>query len=538
MWTQIQKERAQRQRREQQAVRAQTKAQEQARRDLERARREAAKQAAATARERQRLHVEQRQAEAEQLTKDCELRVDELSTLLRSGPRRGGAPLFGDLKKEFHEPAFDARGLNTPIPEPDWAELAPSPPGLLGRFLGGATLYEDRLAGAREEYEKLRARHSQDERERRRALEELRCEHARCVQESHDAVRQHNEAVDQFQEDFGRLDPEAVARYFTLVLDHMAWPEGFPRDFRLAFRPEARELVIDYELPTQAVIPDTRSYRYVVKRDVVEPRPRPVTEIKKLYAGLLAQTALRTLQHVFAARDPEVVHQVSFNGFVRSKDPATGQPDRPYLIGVNADRSTFDELVLTELDPVVCVKQRLGARVSPHPYDHEAVRPMVDFEELLKQFSFIEGMDAAADLDDRMDLLSLNPYDFEHLVRQLFEAMGMRSWVTKAAKDDGVDAVATNEDPIFGGLCVVQAKRYSKAVGVDAVRELAGTMEDKHATKGIMVTTSWVTSGGHDHARRHGRIQIIEHDNLRYLLREHLGLDVLIGLPKKPPRRT
>jgi hypothetical protein len=33
---------------------------------------------------------------------------------------------------------------------------------------------------------------------------------------------------------------------------------------------------------------------------------------------------------------------------------------------------------------------------------------------------------------------------------------------------------AVNEDPVFGGLCI------------------------KHATKGIMVTTSWVTKDGHD----------------------------------------
>jgi hypothetical protein len=61
-----------------------------------------------------------------------------------------------------------------------------------------------------------------------------------------------------------------------------------------------------------------------------------------------------------------------------------------------------------------------------------------------------------------------------HLVRQLFEAMGMKAWVTQACRDNGVDAVATNEDPIFGGLCIIQAKQYRSAVGVEPVRALAG----------------------------------------------------------------
>jgi restriction system protein len=110
----------------------------------------------------------------------------------------------------------------------------------------------------------------------------------------------------------------------------------------------------------------------------------------------------------------------------------------------------------------------------------------------------------------RTDLIEMTPTEFEHLVRQLFEAIGMESWVTQASKDDGVDAVAVNEDPLMGKHCIIQAKRYRSAVGVEPVRALAGVMDDKHATTGILVTTSWVTKDGHDFAQRHGRIRLIE----------------------------
>ena len=56
-------------------------------------------------------------------------------------------------------------------------------------------------------------------------------------------------------------------------------------------------------------------------------------------------------------------------------------------------------------------------------------------------------------------------------------------------------------------------------------------MDDKHATTGILVTTSRVTKDGHDFAERHGRIRLIECEEIKYLCREHLGLDVLISLP-------
>jgi restriction system protein len=146
-------------------------------------------------------------------------------------------------------------------------------------------------------------------------------------------------------------------------------------------------------------------------------------------------------------------------------------------------------------------------------------------------------MDAVAGLDSRPDLLDMTPTEFEHLVRQPFEAIGMQSWVTQASKDDGVDAVAVNEDPFMGGHCIIQAKRCRSAVGVEPVRALAGVMDDKHATTGILVTTSWVSKDGHAFAQRHGRIRLIECEEIKYLCKEHLGLDVLISLPKPPPQR-
>jgi len=113
----------------------------------------------------------------------------------------------------------------------------------------------------------------------------------------------------------------------------------------------------------------------------------------------------------------------------------------------------------------------------------------------------------------------------------------MTSWKTQDSKDDGVDAVAVNEDPIVGGLCIIQAKRYSKIAGVEAVHALAGVMDDKNAGKGVLVTTSWVGKASRDFAARNGsRIEIIEGRHLKFLLKKHLGLDVLICLPKLPPR--
>ena len=337
-----------------------------------------------------------------------------------------------------------------------------------------------------------------------------------------------------FEKIFNADGPVALADRVAQTIVASALPAGFPRHCEAAFAPEARELLIEYELPRQNVVPTEVSYRYVRIRDAIEPTARKDADIKKLYGQVVARLALRILAEVFGATPVSLVSGVVLNGYVAAKNKATGQPIRPCLVSVNATRDLFDELVLDEpeLDPVLCLRH-LNAIVSPHPYDLVPVRPVVQFD--LSKYKFVEEMDVVAGLDSRPDLLDLQPTEFEHLIRRLFEAIGMKSWVTQASRDEGVDAVAVNEDPVVGGLCVIQAKRYSGIVGLEAVHALAGVMSDKAATKGILVTTSWFGKASRDFAARNGRMELITGRELKALLLEHLDLDVLIGLPKLPP---
>jgi restriction system protein len=532
----LQRERANRQRLEQQARRSAERTDAKAARDREQARRAAIRQAAASERERKRLYIEDRKAEAAAMVADLQARVAEMDSLLTAGLHQGLGVSFASLKHSVEMPPFDAGGLDMPIAEPQWAQFAPRPPSAVGRMFGGSARHAREEAAARDAYQQECTRHAAAEADRRQQLAERRRAYDRQSAQAAEAVAEHNAGVDQFEREFRAAEPEAVAQLLTLVLDASVYPEGFAHRTRALYRPEPREVVVEYELPPQSVVPVERDYKYVQSRDEIDTLARPVKEIKDRYARLIAMVALRTIHEAFAAGKSGLVGVVTFNGHVSTKDRATGQPVRPCLISVSAPQELFVTFVLADLDPVACL-HKLNALVSLHPYDLEAVRPVVDFETLLSQYKFVEGMDAVAGLDSRPDLLDMTPTEFEHLVRQLFEAMGMESWVTQASKDDGVDAVAVNEDPVFGGLCVIQAKRYRGAVGVEAVRALAGVMEDKHATKGIMVTTSWVTKDGHAFSTRHGRIQIMECEEIKYLCKEHLGLDVLISLPKPPPQR-
>ena len=402
--------------------------------------------------------MQQGEAEAASRTARVELRVAELLTVLVSALDTAPGFPFAVLRQAAEIAPFDAGGLDHVASPPQWPDFEPQAPSAVGRVFGGANRYEKAMAQAREAFAAASAEHAAAERDRIARLAARQQEYAQLVAAEQDRVRDHNAGVDDLAAAFNAGEPEVVVAYMAEVLQSTVYPDGFPHRYRLLYRPDSKDLVIDYELPATDIVPEHRAYRYVKKSGEIIPAARPVRERRDLYRSVVAQIALRTMWEVLDGEGTGVVDTVVFNGHVSTVDRATGQAIRPCLVSVSATREVFGQLVLAQVDPTECLR-RLNALVSPHPYDLEPVRPVVDFD--LSSYRFVEGMDALADLDGRPNLLDMSPTEFEHLVRQLFEAMGMNSWVTQASRDDGVDAVATNIDPIVGGLCVIQAKRYS-----------------------------------------------------------------------------
>lgn len=517
--------------RNQQALR---RAQEQQKRQAERERKAA--EAAKKRRERERKAAyEQRQTElAQARTIGVEHEVERLGQLLRDA-LVSDPPTSFERRRRTHIPrTLDERPWSHPEPAPRWEDFAPAEPGGLAAVLGlGKKRYEAEVANALRYFNEAQERHRRAEEKRRGTLERKRAEHRRAEKRALDEVNAFNAQLEEQREKYRNGDPAAVEAYLGAVLDSSSYPEGFPRKNRIAFRPPTGDVLVEIQLPPETIVPAARGYKYVKTRDEITVLPRAEKERKELYSSVLAQVALRTVHEILTSDPDQLIRGVTLNGHVKTVDRATGQEVSPCLVTLSADKDQFRKLRLSQVDPSACLKG-LNALVSPNPYDLESIRPIIEFD--LTKYRLMDSMDVVAGLDSRPVLVKLTPTEFEHLIRQLFEAIGMEAWNTQASKDEGVDAVAVSKDPVFNGECVIQAKRYSKLVGVESVQALAGVVEHKRAAKGVLITTSWFGRASHDFARRHGRLQLIEGPELKYLVKEHLGKDVIPG-PVPPKRR-
>ncbi len=127
--------------------------------------------------------------------------------------------------------------------------------------------------------------------------------------------------------------------------------------------------------------------------------------------------------------------------------------------------------------------------------------------------------------------MELSPKEFEGLITNLFGKMGLETRQTQASRDGGVDCVAYDNRPIFGGKVIVQAKRYKNTVGVSAVRDLFGTVQNEGASKGILVTTSGYGAASFEFAS--GKpLELLDGSNLLALLEDHAGIQARIEVPE------
>lgn len=90
----------------------------------------------------------------------------------------------------------------------------------------------------------------------------------------------------------------------------------------------------------------------------------------------------------------------------------------------------------------------------------------------------------------------LNWRTFERALAAIVQRLGYEVELQRGTKDGGIDIIAVKRDPAFGGhRYLLQAKRWSNRVGVEAVREVLFLREHYRATKACLATTSTFTRG-------------------------------------------
>lgn len=482
------------------------------------------------AKETKERYLEGRLREVDDLNEDVKQRVEELGEILAHGLSLRSIVNFHELRptEKYVPPPVPHELLHSKAaPDLQSYKSRVRPLSMFEKLFRIRARYARESEATQVAYDKDMARHAADEKFRIGQLSE----HEQRVEESRQQfelkAENRNREIDEFEAGYRAGDPDDVVAYNSIVLERSEYPAGMPQEFRIAYANDSKEILIEYELPKDDVIPATTEYKYAKSTDQIQQKPRKASDIKDLYQEIVASIALRTIHEIFEADQAANIDIVVFNGFVNSTDPATGRPIRPCLLSVRTTRSGFSELNLARVDKRACLRN-LGAQVSPQPQALQPVKPIIEFDMVDKRF--IEQGDVLSDLESRPNLMDLNPSEFETLVGNLFGKMGLETKLTRASRDGGVDAVAYDNRPVLGGKVVIQAKRYKNTVEVSAVRDLYGTMLNEGASKGILVATSSFGQAAYEFSKDKP-LELIDGGGLLYLL-DQVGVKARIVMPE------
>jgi restriction system protein len=257
------------------------------------------------------------------------------------------------------------------------------------------------------------------------------------------------------------------------------------------------------------------------------PAKRDVEHVLRRYVPAVALQ----IAHQVAANDlKDNVDTIAVNCWCRYFEPSSGRTKDAFVASISASKSDVSDLVLERADPLEAFRALRGSFVFS-AQDVVPIEPTIRLDKSDERF--VKGRDVLDGMAQNQNLATMDWQDFEHLIRELlakeFSSANSEVKITRASRDRGVDAVIFS-DPLHGGKIVVQAKRYTNAVDVAAVRELFGTVMSEGANRGILVTTSHYGRDAYEWAMNKP-LTLIDGTNLLSLLSKH-GYQFAIDISK------
>ena len=274
-------------------------------------------------------------------------------------------------------------------------------------------------------------------------------------------------------------------------------------------------------MPPLDAFPKLKEVKYIATKKELRESYILESQINKMFDESMYKITLRTIHELFEADSVNAIDAISFNGWVKAINKATGKEENNCILTIQVKKDEFLGLNLSRIDPKISFRNLKGI-ASSKLSSMVPVQPILQLTKTDKRF--VEGYDVADSVDNSTNLAAMDWEDFENLIRELFEkefqTNGGEVKVTQASRDGGVDAIAFDPDPIRGGKIVIQAKRYTNTVGVAAVRDLYGTLVNEGATKGILVTTANYGPDAYQFAKDKP-ITLLSGSNLLHLLEKH-----------------
>lgn len=290
------------------------------------------------------------------------------------------------------------------------------------------------------------------------------------------------------------IGAEGLLERVNYALENSALPSYISREGKSSFDEASGIFIHEHQFPDLSKINWIKLVEPRSKLDKLKnirlKKPATIKESKDAAISVYPSLSIRLCKDILSQDSEKLVRAIAINGWCDYVEKSTGQTKRAYCSSLFVTREQVEEINNLSVDPVEAFSKLKG--VTAKTIEITPIAPIIRLD--TSDPRFVDSKEILANLQSGQNLAAMDWEDFEHLCRELFErafaGSGAEVKVTQASRDQGVDAIVFDPDPIRGGKIIIQAKRYTNTVDVSAVRDLYGALINEGATKGILVTTS------------------------------------------------
>lgn len=312
------------------------------------------------------------------------------------------------------------------------------------------------------------------------------------------AFRQEQERVREWHANIRRTGEDGLLARIDLALRTASWPSFVPKEGMSRFDAASGILIHEHRFPDLSAV---EWVKQVELKSGWVTKPASQKEKREAAAMIYPSLCLRLAEEIVRLDDESIVKAVAINGWADYTEKSTGQRKRAYCASLFATKQQLAVIDISAVDPIAAFRALKG--VAAHSLELTPVAPILRLD--TTDSRFVDAKDVLSKMTKGENLAAMDWEDFEHLCRELFErafaSSGAEVKVTQASRDQGVDAIVFDPDPLRGGKIIIQAKRYTNIVDVSAVRDLYGAVINEGAVKGILVTTSHFGSESYSFAK-------------------------------------
>jgi restriction system protein len=197
--------------------------------------------------------------------------------------------------------------------------------------------------------------------------------------------KEHNEKIEKLKDNYFHKNAESVIQYCEMVLNNSQYPETFPKDFDLDYNSDSKLLIVEYVLPAPDDLPTLTDVKYIATKKELKESFLSETQLSKNYDSAIYKVTLRTLQELFEADKAEALNAVIINGWVNTFNKATGKKVNNCIVTIQAKKTEFNEIELSNVDPKTCFKNLKGIGSSKLS-SITAVQPIAQINKNDKRF--------------------------------------------------------------------------------------------------------------------------------------------------------